>query len=153
MEKQLKEIINTIEQLPNDNQRRKYLRTIGRVRSGCNRMTVIVGDKVLKVAYGIYGVEQNTYEIKTFLKLKKYHKPFFATIYKYDKENYLWIVQEKLKIYREYNKRINLFDKKVENDLEYILEYYNLPYIETRHQVGLNKNGKIKIYDYGAEAC
>lgn len=143
----MKEIIAKLESCKSINQKRIFLKSLGRVERGAGRMCVKIGkDKILKVAYNDFGIQQNRREINTWLGLSKYQRKYFATIYKYD-PNDKWIIQERLFLPKRSNRCCLIRDK--EHFFEELCYKYELNFYELRDQVGINKKGITKIYDYG----
>lgn len=143
----MKHIIEKLESLGSYRQKRFFLQSLGRVERGAGRMCVKIGkDKILKVAYNDFGIQQNRREINTWLGLSKYRRKYFATIYKYD-PNDKWIIQERLFLPKRRNRYYLIRDKK--HFFEELCYKYELDFYELRDQVGINKKGITKIYDYG----
>ena len=143
----MKEIVAKLESCKSINQKRIFLQSLGRVERGAGRMCVKIGkDKILKVAYNDFGIQQNRREIDTWLSLTKYRRKYFATIYKYDVNN-KWIIQERLFLPKRSNRCCLIRDK--EHVFEELCYKYELSFYELRDQVGINKKGITKIYDYG----
>ena len=143
----MKYIIEKLESFRSYRQKRIFLQSLGRVERGVGRMCVKIGkDKVLKVAYNVFGIQQNRKEISTWLDLTKHQRKYFATIYNYNPNN-AWIIQERLLLPKRSN-RYSLIKNK-SYFYEKLCYKYELNFFEIQNQVGINKKGITKIYDYG----
>lgn len=143
----MKQITNELDRCISFNQKYKVLRKYRKVHRGTSRMCLIVGNKVIKVAYNQRGYLQNECEYNVYFSSDKRDIKHFAKIYDWSC-GFEWIIQERVSKHTE--KVSQRLYESVKYKLTRVLDAYELCRGDIRSQMGYSSKGIIKCYDYGA---